>query len=85
MAEGLGLGFVREMKATNRAILQSVSPKAMAGGMLNGLQSGMAVGTRIVNNNSTQSFVQNIYAPKQPSRIELYRRTKNWIDLAKGV
>lgn len=85
MAEGLGIGFVREMKATNRAILQSVSPKAMAGGMLNGLQSGMAVGTRIVNNNSTQSFVQNIYAPKQPSRIELYRQTKKLLAMAKGV
>ena len=85
MAEGLGLGFVREMKATNKAIQQSISPKIIVGGMLSGLQSGMAVGTRIVNNNSTQSFVQNIYAPKQPSRIELYRQTKNWIAMAKGV
>ncbi len=37
-------------------------------------------GARNVQNN----FTQNIYAPKQPSRIELYRQSKNLLSL-KGV
>ena len=34
---------------------------------------------------SVQNFTQNIYAPQQPSRIELYRQTRNLLALAKGV
>ena len=30
------------------------------------------------------NYTQNIYAPKQPSRIELYRQTKNLLALAEG-
>lgn len=36
-----------------------------------------------VNTNNTQNFTQIINAPKQPSRIELYRQTKNLLSLAK--
>lgn len=36
-----------------------------------------------VNANKTQNFTQIINAPKQPSRIELYRQTKNLLSLAK--
>lgn len=34
-------------------------------------------------NNKTMNFTQNIYAPEQPSRIELYRQTQNLLELAK--
>ena len=36
-----------------------------------------------INNSKTQNFTQIINAPKQPSRIELYRQTKNLLALAK--
>ena len=36
-----------------------------------------------INNSKTQNFTQIINAPKQPSRIELYRQTKNLLSLAK--
>lgn len=36
-----------------------------------------------INTNKTQNFTQIINAPKQPSRIELYRQTKNLLSLAK--
>lgn len=33
---------------------------------------------------SVNNFTQNIYAPKQPSRIELYRQTRNLLNFSKG-
>lgn len=35
------------------------------------------------NRNITQNYTQIINAPKQPSRIELYRQTRNWIGMAR--
>lgn len=40
-------------------------------------------GNSNISNNKTQNFTQIINAPKQPSRIELYRQTKNLLSLAK--
>ena len=34
---------------------------------------------------ATTNYTQNIYAPKAPSRIELYRQTKNLFDYANAV
>lgn len=49
---------------------------------LGGNGRGGAVNENI-NNSKTQNFTQVINAPKQPSRIELYRQTKNLLSLAK--
>lgn len=37
-----------------------------------------------INNSKVNNFTQNIYAPQQPSRIEIYRQTKNLLEMAKG-
>lgn len=65
---------------------------------LNGLKNGIATSTNgirsnldnmsTVNNSSSttsnvNNFTQNIYAPKQPSRIELYRQTRNLLNYVK--
>lgn len=36
----------------------------------------------VASANSTNNFTQNIYAPQQPSRIELYRQTRNLLAAA---
>ena len=38
-----------------------------------------------VSNTATTNFTQNIYAPQAPSRLELYRQTKNLLSLAESV
>ena len=43
------------------------------------MASNVTDASKTVNNN----FTQNIYAPQQPSRIELYRQTRNLLDYAK--
>ncbi len=40
-----------------------------------GAAGGVARGS--VLNNNTQNYTQNIYSPKAPSRIEIYRQTRN--------
>lgn len=37
-----------------------------------------------ISNSNVNNFTQNIYAPKQPSRIELYRQTRNLLELKGG-
>lgn len=87
MAQGLGVGFVGEMKTVNKNIQKSL-PTAAANNLLGQLQgnaSGVAGATNTTNSKVT-NFTQNIYAPQQPSRIELYRQTKNLLALAeRGV
>ena len=82
MAQGLGVGFVNEMKSVNRDIQRSL-PSTAANHLLGGLQGTMG-GTSLgsTTSNKTMNFTQNIYAPQQPSRIELYRQTKNLLSLA---
>lgn len=59
--------------------------RSVAGEMLSQLQGP---GGSVINNSRSRSFVQNftqnINAPKAPSRIELYRQTKNLLALAEG-
>lgn len=66
-------------------------------GSLNGIRSNLATSTNnlrtssnagnINNSSSSKSvvnnFTQNINAPKQPSRIELYRQTRNLLEFVK--
>lgn len=83
MAQGLGVGYVDRMKKVKEDILGTL-PNVAASNMLGGLQSGSVAGGTVNNSNSSRSmnFTQNIYAPQQPSRIELYRQTKNLLELA---
>lgn len=85
MAQGLGVGFVDRMKQVRKDIAQSM-PNIAASNMLGGLQNAaLATSAGTVNNSSmarTTNFTQIINAPQQPSRIELYRQTKNLLELA---
>ena len=64
--------------------------KAVADDMKNQLKDNLLNGnTNNISNTNTNTttnnnFTQNIYAPKQPSRIELYRQTKNLLALKGG-
>lgn len=71
---------------------KSLSGKVEIGSLKNGLLSNISdiKGSRIsennntnnmINNSKTNNFTQIINAPKQPSRIELYRQTRNLLDL----
>ena len=57
--------------------------KAVAADMLDTLRvsAGVATSSSIVNNRD-YNFTQNIYAPKQPTRIEIYRQTRNLLSYA---
>ena len=44
-----------------------------------------ANGASALSNNKQMNFTQNIYAPKQPSRIELYRQTRNLLNYASAT
>ena len=50
---------------------------------LQGVRAGNSVSN--MSKNNVTNFTQNIYAPKQPSRIEIYRDTRNLLAYAKGV
>ena len=58
--------------------------KAVASELLNALQGGVSGGVSNNNmtNNREMNFTQIINAPKQPSRIELYRQTRNLLAYA---
>lgn len=58
--------------------------KAVADDMREELQGGVNSTTRNLTNNNVNNFTQVINAPKSPSRIELYRDTKNLLNYAKG-
>lgn len=64
--------------------------KAMAGSMLDQMKTNNSVGLTpalagATNNSNVNNFTQIINAPKTPSRIELYRQTRNLLDLKGGV
>lgn len=60
--------------------------RAVAAEMVNATGASQPiVATSGSNRQTTQNFTQIINAPKAPSRIELYRQTKNLLALAKGV
>ena len=85
MAQGLGVGFVDEMKVVNKKIQNSM-PTKLANGLLNQMsgtgRNGAIAGN--TTNSKVTNYTQIINAPKQPSRIELYRQTKNLLSLAEG-
>lgn len=62
----------------NREWIRSVAAEL---GNILGFGSGGVVNNS-VSNTATTNFTQNIYAPQAPSRIELYRQTKNLLNLA---
>lgn len=61
--------------------------KAVANDMLRSLSENstprIEAAGNTINNSRVSNFTQNIYAPQQPSRIELYRQTRNLLDYAK--
>lgn len=61
--------------------------RKVASDMLSALNvnAGSSLLNNNISNNQTTNFTQNIYAPQQPSRIELYRQTKNLLQLAESV
>ena len=59
--------------------------RAVAADMIQSLRGdGIGAGLSNVSNARTTTFTQIINAPKTPSRIELYRQTKNLLSLAEG-
>lgn len=48
------------------------------------LKGNFASGSNLITNSNTNNFTQIINAPKQPSRLELYRQTKNLLALKGG-
>jgi len=55
------------------AAMQPADPVAVGGGRTAG------------RGGTTNNFTQNIYAPKTPSRLELYRDSKNLLEMAGGL
>lgn len=82
---GLVKGMLRKLgllKATAREVMSAVLPQeAMAD------QSATAAGARAGSGGRsvTNNFTQNIYAPKTPSRLELYRDAENLLAMAGGM
>ncbi len=70
MDEGLAEGMKAQLRTVERASAQ------MAQAAIPGQQNGSASGSGAAAA-AGPSFVQNIYAPKTPSRLELYRDTQN--------
>lgn len=93
VGEFLGLGITEGLEESSKNALKSVKNiggtiKSGLADQLTGLEAGvnlapsMAGATGGSVNNS--SFTQIINAPKQPSRLELYRQTKNLLALKGG-
>ena len=59
--------------------------RAVANSLLSDLKGGVAASSLSNNSsvNKVSNFTQIINAPKQPSRIELYRQTRNLLDYAR--
>lgn len=84
MADGLGVGFVREMGSVTQDI-RNAMPRDIAGNLLAALNGQSAVVPAVAASTSNvTNFTQNIYAPREPSRLELYRQTRNLLAYATG-
>lgn len=61
--------------------------RAVANDMMRQLRvnAGISTSNSNTSSNNVQNFTQIINAPKEPSRIELYRQTRNLLEYAKGV
>lgn len=73
---GLAEGMLDNIGKVKSAAQQMVSAAIPSGGIT---VNGTGAGT--VNN----SYTQNIYAPKTPSRLEIYRDTRNLLQMAGGI
>lgn len=65
----------------NKAWIRAVANDMLK--QINNVSSAVGVGSSM-NTSNVNNFTQNIYAPKQPSRIELYRQTRNLLAYVKG-
>ena len=86
MGEGVGDGLLASTKGVIKDA-QRFTQNISAGlqGTVGNLQSGTVLGSAGGYSKSvTNNFYQTINAPKQPSRIELYRQTKNLLALRGG-
>lgn len=57
---------------------------AVAADMTREITGGSSIINRALTNNNTTTYTQIINAPKAPSRIELYRQTRNLLAYTKG-
>ena len=82
LLEGKGTEAVVPLEK-NKYWIQEVTnelKKQLIGEMSQGMYGASNLGANNYNNN----FTQIINAPKQPSRLELYRQTKNLLNLVKA-
>ena len=75
------LGGVLNLQGTSLSI-DAGALHSSASSMLDSVQPQTSSVASSVSNEKTMNFTQNIYAPQQPTRIELYRQTKNLLALA---
>lgn len=84
MLEGSGAEAVVPLEK-NKFWIKKVADELK--GQLSGMTAGVAGATMTnapVTNSNVNNFTQVINAPKMPSRIELYRQTRNLLALSKG-
>lgn len=85
----IGLGIAAGVDDSTKDVVRSVNEQmntirrtygAVNAGLSAGIGFGMGAGSGVVNN-----LTQNIYSPKAPSRLEIYRQTKNLLGYVGGV
>ena len=74
LAQGISVGFTDEMKAVNRNIRMVLPNSSLFAGA-----TTMGQASVTTNNN----YTQNIYSPKAPSRLEIYRDSRNLLNYVK--
>lgn len=83
LLEGSGAEAVVPLEK-NKQWIQAVAADMLKQLSLDARPGGAALASSSETTSNVNNFTQNIYAPKQPSRIELYRQTRNLLDFAKG-
>lgn len=85
IGQGIGVGLLqsskdvaRDIDTFNSQLKERMSP-AIPSPSVGGMSGSLGVGGGVTNN-----YTQIINAPKQPSRIELYRQTKNLLAMRGG-
>ena len=80
LLEGNGAEAVVPLENNKRWI------RAVANDLLSELRqdAGAGISNKSLSNSNVTNFTQIINAPKQPSRIELYRQTQNLLAYARG-
>lgn len=72
-----GKGYVNGLADSLKGVKASIS------NMVGNIKNVGTTNNSNISKSNVSNFTQNIYAPKQPSRIELYRQTKNLLNYAK--